>query len=473
MAVGDNQQPTEKHVSNAVSAGYDGIEIDAGEGSSLEQALHEFQSPSLAISHMTEVLQATAKVIPTENIGIRFTPFAIVDGDYLSSLLTSYTALLEAIKLDFPSLGYVHFSGSRTFDDFEYAENKSLDPFRAVLTFPHGITEPATGPLFVSSNGYSADQAHETATRTNDLVCIGMASDGCPDIISLIRSRSSFRPAPLLLSRLSKVEGRFRQGKECTFGWDPDQMARVADAMNEIDIFLTEFHDSCWFSCNGLGQPLVQADAEVSKYDTDFAEEHTVPPTELQDFETRSSLAYLKHILDSTLLTTTTAIGLNKEVLDRCKIYYRLTKQTSPAAIKVPIHLHSHLLTATITSNPGVRVYDFAGALRQPGINGTTVMGGTTLYRWSEGKYLPTFHDVVKKQDSVTIEAVLNFTDKTEVPRNGLGFFHDVEQIHEENSSKAGDFGPMWDIIGERHRLGHCRVGCDRVNGLSVGNMLR
>lgn len=408
---------------------------------------------------MTEVLQATARVVPAENIGIRFTPFAIVDGDYLSSLLTSYTALLEAIKLDFSSLGYVHFSGCKTFDDFEYAERKSLDPFRAALAFPDDITDPAAGPLFVSSNSYSGDQAHEIATRTNDLVCIGMASDGCPDIISLIRSRSAFRPAPLLLSRLSKVEGRFRQGRECTFGWDPEQMIRVADAMNEIDMFLTEFHDSCWFSSNELGQLLDQADAGVFKYDHDFAEEYTMLPAKIQDFETRSSLAYLKHILDSTLLTTTTAIGLSKEVLDRCKIYYRLTKQTSPAAIKVPIHLHSHLLTATIASTPGLRVYDFGGALRQPGVNGTTVMGGTTLYRWSEGKYLPTFHDVVKKQDTVTIEAVLNFEDKTEVPRNGLGFFHDVEQIHEEDSAKAGDFGPMWDIIGERHRLGYCGVG--------------
>lgn len=36
MAVDDNQQPIEKHVSDAVSAGYDGIEIDAGENSPLD-----------------------------------------------------------------------------------------------------------------------------------------------------------------------------------------------------------------------------------------------------------------------------------------------------------------------------------------------------------------------------------------------------------------------------------------------------
>lgn len=430
---------------------------------------------------MAEVLQATARIVPAERIGIRFTPFAILDGDYLSSLLTSYAALLEAVKLDFPSLGFVHFSASRTFDDFECAEGKSLDAFRAALAFPNDVNESdKSGPLFVSSNNYSADQAHETAMRTDDLVCIGMASDGCPDIISLMRSRAAYRPAPILSSRLAKIEGRSRQGKECAMGWDPERAERVAEAMNEVDLFLTEFHchsdkagatrmqaSSCWFSSNELGQPLLKADAKITKFDSDFAEKFTLVPEKLEDYETRSSLAYLKHILDSALLTTTSALRLSKDVLDHCVLYYRLTKHTSPASqpLKVPIHAHSHLLTATITTEPGIRVYDFAGAIRQPGINGTIIMGGTTLYRWSEGKYLPTFHDVVtgKKQAGVTVEAVLNFPDKAEIPRtsgqNGRGFFHDVEVVQEEDRSKTGDLGPLWDIIGERHRLGYSRAG--------------
>lgn len=344
----------------------------------------------------------------------------------------------------------------------------SLDTFRAAVAFPGNVNERMSGIRFVSSNNYNPDQAHDLA-RTGDLVCFGMVADGCPDIVERMRKRAAYRLAPVLSSRLAKIDGRLRQGKECSIGWDSERAERVADAMNEIDSFLTEFnsHDtafrkSCWFSCDELGQPLLRAGAEISKFDSEFSEQFTASQ-EQQDFETRSSIAHLKRILDSALLTTASAIGID-EILDRCRIYYKLTKHTSPdQPIKIPLGPHTNLLTATITTNPGIRVYDFAGAIRKPGLNGTIIMGGTSLYRWSEGKYLPTFHEVIDGTSrSVSIEAVLNFPDKTEVPRPGLGqkgrsFFHDVERIKEDDRAPMGDLAAVRDIIAERHRLGYSR----------------
>lgn len=351
------------------------------------------------------------------------------------------------------------------FDDFEVAVRMSFDTFRAAVAFPDNVNEKMSGMRFVTSNNYNPDQAHELA-RTGDLVCFGMVADGCPDIVEILRKRAPYRLAPVLSSRLAKIDDRLRLGKECTVGWDSERAERVSDAMKEIDLFLTDFNGrdtafrkSCWFSCDELGQPLLKADPDLSKFDSEFSEKSTALLDE-QDFESRSSIAYLKHILDSALLTTTSALGID-EILDHCRIFYKLTKHNSPdQPIKIPLHPHNNLLTATITTNPETRVYDVEGAIRKPGLNGTIIMGGTSLYRWSEGKYLPTFHEVmIGKGGTVSIEAVLNFPDKTEVPRSspgqkGRGFFHDIEQIKEDDRAPMGELAAVWDIIAERHRLG-------------------
>lgn len=112
------------------------------------------------------------KVIPAEKIGIRFAPFAGIEGSYLVDPLSVYVSFVEEIKQHFPTLAFVHFVGDTRLDDFEYAPKQSLDVFRAALAFPYGMHEDVVGPHFVSSGAYSSEQAHAVAAKTTDLVCI-------------------------------------------------------------------------------------------------------------------------------------------------------------------------------------------------------------------------------------------------------------------------------------------------------------
>lgn len=89
-------------------------------------------------------------------------------------------------------------------------------------------------------------------------------------------------------------------------------------------------------------------------------------------------------------------------------------------------------------------------------------MGGSTLYRWSEGKYLPTFHDVDISGDQVkvSIVAFFNFPDMATIPKSlisrevqGAGFFHDIKRIKEDDKLPRGQLSVLWDIIIDRHNL--------------------
>ncbi|EEB97106.1 hypothetical protein MPER_03636, partial [Moniliophthora perniciosa FA553] len=68
-------------VSEAISCGYDGIELDASQGSVLQSALLNCQSQEQVVNKLFEILKAAVTVIPEERLGIRFSPFAVVDGD--------------------------------------------------------------------------------------------------------------------------------------------------------------------------------------------------------------------------------------------------------------------------------------------------------------------------------------------------------------------------------------------------------
>ena len=153
-------------------------------------------------------------------------------------------------------------------------------------------------------------------------------------------------------------------------------------------------------------------------------------------------------------MTTCNALGIYKalessdEIIHRCTIRYQIRRLDST------IHADSHLLTAVIAS--GIRVYDIDGAVRHPMANSTIVMGGTTLYRWSEGKYLPTFYELGPiNQRRLSIVAFFDFPDMTSVPQAGKGtmFFLDTRRIQEDDQSRTGELAPLNDIMAERHKL--------------------
>ncbi|RMJ29031.1 hypothetical protein PHISP_00111 [Aspergillus sp. HF37] len=445
-------------LSTAVAAGYDGVEIDAGTAARGQSVAHT--------SALLNVLCATTEILPADRIGIRFAPFAIVDGDCLPKPLSVYITLLEEIKHCFPALGFVHFVAETTFDDLEHANKQSLDCFRATVTFPSDMNEEnKPGPLFVSSNAYTPDQAQAVAARTTDLICVGLAADSCPDVVSLTREKAAYRQPTAISSRLAEIDWAFRQGKEYNFEWDGGREARATKAMSDLECYISRL-DSCtettrtrvkdtWFACHGIGQPLLQTENELSKFKANLAGGLRGLQA-LRDKHTRATIDSLKRILDSALLTASKAAGIRNETTQRCTIHYQII---SP---QKTLHADSHLLTAIIATGPGMRVYDVDGAIRQPETNSTVVMGGTTLYRWSNGKHLPTFHEMrIPEHSGMSIAAFFDFPDMAAVPRVGCDtvFFNDIGQIQKDDQSRTGELVPLWDIIAERHRLGFPLAG--------------
>lgn len=417
-------------------------------------------------SALLNLLRATTKILPADRIGIRFAPFAITDGDCLPKPLSVYITLLEEIKHRFPALGFVHFVAETTFDDIEHAHRQSLDCFRAAAAFPRAINEEGkAGPLFVSSNAYNPDRAHAVAALTTDLICVGLAADSCPDVMSLTRKRAAYRHPAAVSSRLAEIDCAFRQGKEYTFEWDGGRDDQATKAMSDLECYLSRL-DSCrettwtrgkdtWFACHGIGQPLLQTENELSKFKANLAGRLRGLQA-LRDKHTRATIGFLKQVLDSALLTASKAVRISNETIQRCTIRYQIILSENT------LHADPHLLTAIIATGPGMRVYDIDGAIREPETSSTVVLGGTTLYRWSKGRYLPTFYQMrALEHRGMRIAAFLDFPDMAAIPRaeSGTEFFNDIGQIQKDDQSRTGELAPLRDIIAERHRLGFPLAG--------------
>lgn len=146
----------------------------------------------------------------------------------------------------------------------------------------------------------------------------------------------------------------------------------------------------------------------------------------LRDRQTREAIEVLKHVVDDVLAVTARSVGIYEDLLRRYTVRYRVNKYVANEGHPGGIGLHpdGNALSALITDDDGLRVYDLDGTVRNPSYDGTIAMGGSTLYRWSSGKYPPTFHDgeVKRGQHKVSIVAFFNFPDMDNIPRSALGY---------------------------------------------------
>jgi len=425
---------------------------------------------------VTEAIESVVAVVPAEQVGIRFTPFAIVEGNRFPMPDTLYCAMIESIRSKFPNLGFVHIVAHTLFDDFEYTSNKSLDVFRAALG-----PEDARQTAFISADAYDPQTASKIASNTPDLVAINLPADMNPKLVSsLRRGNKSYSLGRSTADRLQAIRTAFDQGKEYIVEWSDEQKSRTEQAMVDLDKHLSNFdpslsyegtdkkvawRKSCWFACEGIARPFLDTEEAIARFDGDLKDGITGIQG-LQNRQVRRSAEYLKSVLDSALVTTSKAVGIGQDMIQRCTVRYRAIKYTPHAGAPGGIGLHpdGNLLSALITNGDGLRVYDFDGTVRFPSdVNGTIMMGGSTLYRWSQGKYPPTFHDVDvgNGQDKFSIVAFFNFPDMVSIPhslisgdvKEGASFFHDIKSIKEDDKSPQGQLSPLWDIIIDRHQL--------------------
>ncbi|QPC57996.1 hypothetical protein HYE67_000227 [Fusarium culmorum] len=278
----------------------------------------------------------------------------------------------------------------------------------------------------------------------------------------------------IIAENFAEIQKAFRAGKEHVVGWSPQEDTRIEQAMQDLGSYLTDldhslsyegtdkkvvWRKSCWFASHGIGHPFLDSESDIAKFDGDLKDGLTGLQA-LHDQRIRDSIHCLKSVLDSALVETSMAVGIDPELVQRCTVRYRAIKYTPHAGAPGGIGLHpdGNLLSALITNGPGLRVYDLDGTARFPGHKGTIMMGGSTLYRWAN-EFLPTFHDVDISGDTVkvSIVAFFNFPDMETIPRNMStqenGFFHDIRRIKEDDKLPHGELSPLWDIIIKNHNL--------------------
>ncbi|KAJ4474831.1 hypothetical protein J3R30DRAFT_614890 [Lentinula aciculospora] len=461
-------------IADALSSGYDGIELDASQNSVLQGIL---LTSADAVDKVSDIVQAIASAVPENRLGVRFSPFSF-NGNYTTKCLQLYTTIIERIKQKHPSLAFMHFLGSILFEDFEYFLNQSLDVFRAALAFPMSLdTADSSSIRTISSDNYTPAAALHASIRRGELVSFGPASLSNPDIISVFRQGLPLQVPPSVAKRLSDIRTTFQTGTEYVFEWDSNHRERILKAMECLGRYLGQFEPalsyegtdkrvvwrkSCWFASKGIAHPLLYTEQEISKFDGDL-KDGLSGLVALQSSEVRSSLEYLKHVLDSTLVSCCHAIGLDMNMIQRCSVRYRIIKYVAHAGSPGGIGLHpdGNLLSALITDGPGLGVYDFDGTYREPDVAGTILMGGSTLYRWSKGKYLPTFHDVSigREQKKTSIVAFFNLPDMENIPQSIVlgtpesSFFHNIKYIKEDDKSPAGELASLWKTIVDKHSI--------------------
>ena len=422
-----------------------------------------------------KAIESVVAVVPAEQVGIRFTPFVIVEGHFpMPDSL--YCAMIELIQSKFPNLGFIHIVAHTLFNDFEYASNKSLDVFRAALG-----PEDARQTAFISADAYDPQTASKIASNTPDLVAISLPTDVNPKLVSsLRRGNEAYKLGRSTTDRLQAIRTAFDEGKEYIVEWSDEQKSRTGQAMLDLDNHLSNFdpslsykgtdnkvawRKSCWFASEGIARPILDTEEAIARFDGDLKDGITGIQG-LQNRQVRRSAEYLKSVLDSALVTTSKAVGIGEDMIQRCTVRYRAIKYTPHAGAPGGIGLHpdGNLLSALITNGDGLRVYDFDGTVRFPSdVNGTIMMGGSTLYRWSQGKYLPTFHDVdiSSGQDKFSIVAFFNFPDMVSIPHSLVsgdmneegGFFHDIKSIKEDDRLPQGQLAPLWDVVINQHQL--------------------
>ena len=429
------------------------------------------------------MIRQVARAIPVGKLGLRICPFDIVEGHHFTDPAASLHPLLEAVKAEFADLAFVRVSAHKRFDDFEFPSTQPVDAFRA------GFDGSKT--LFISENAYDAETATSVASSTRDLIAVGLASDSNPDLIPSTRRPSTTYNLPASTqARLQTIRSVFEEGKEYVVPWaSADQQARIDRAMSDLGSYLSSldpslsyegtdkkvvWRKSCWFASEGIARPFLDTEDEIARFDGDLADGLTGLQA-LRDQRVRDSMEFLKAVLDGALVTTARAVGVDPRLVQRCTARYRVIKYTPHEGAPGGIGLHpdGNLLSALITNGGGLRVYDLDGTVRSPGHDGAIMMGGSTLYRWSEGRYPPTFHDVDIRGEQVKVSIVcfFNFPDMETIPRDSAsgwgrekekekeqgeeeaGFFHDIKRIKEDDKLPNGELSPLWDVIIDKHKL--------------------
>lgn len=174
-------QEYHRAASNALAAGFDGVEIHAANGYLIEQFLRDSTNKRTDIyggsrekraRFALEVVEAVVRACGSQRVGIRLSPVSPANDSALDSdSLGTYSYLIE--QLNRFGLAYVHVIEGVTQGLREYPDGFDL----------HVLRQKFTG-LYIANNGYDLKLAQE-ARRHNlaDLIAFGRLYIANPDLV--------------------------------------------------------------------------------------------------------------------------------------------------------------------------------------------------------------------------------------------------------------------------------------------------
>lgn len=267
------------------------------------------------------------------------------------------------------------------------------------------------------------------------------------------------------------IEDIFRRGHALLIPWSEPERERIGTAMATIAAYLAQVpstqsfgginaldadRQTLWVASTGLRSPFHFRREDLVRFDGDVegGERGLVA---LKNECVRVSLEELKHTLDDALETASKAIGLNDdlsaELFAKITVRYRAIRYAPVERDVAGIGFHpdGNVLSALITDQPGLVIRDERNTCR-PTTDGTVLMPGSILYRWSNGYFKPTFHSVEIRRDDptkFTFVAFLNFPDHMSIPRSASlqqcgPFLNEVQRYKEDDMNKAGDLESLW-----------------------------
>jgi N-ethylmaleimide reductase len=177
-----------KAAENALTAGFDGIEIHAANGYLIDQFLRDGTnkrddayggSVENRTRFLAEVLDAVTTVYPSKRVGVRFSPFSGFNDISDSDPVTTFTAAIA--RANDADLGYVHLVEGQT-DGPRNVSPENIAKLRAAFS-----------GAYMANNGYDRELAIEAVESGEvDLVAFGKLFIANPDLVERLE-----RDAPL------------------------------------------------------------------------------------------------------------------------------------------------------------------------------------------------------------------------------------------------------------------------------------